>query len=131
MYDYLNGELKFTLNIDFKNDYNFPETYLIVGLNFFEYDENNEEYYIKNFVGDFNDVRFYITPLLDFDVKMLYNISMRIDNFGQLHTFEYIEDEKEQNTRGGVLRTNKLKENNILQAKLKKEGWSSPNFIEI
>ena len=128
---YINGELKFTSSIDLNNDYNFSEMYFTIGLNFFEYDENDEKYYIKNFIGDLNDVRFYITPLLDFDIKMLYNISMRVDNFGQLHAFEYIEDEKEQNTRGGVLRTHKLEENNALQAKFKKEGWLSSNFIEI
>jgi len=129
---YINGELKFILNTDINSfTYNNPETYFIIGINFFEYNEEKDEYYIKKFIGDYNDVRFYITPLLDTEIKMLYNISMRIDNFGQLYAFEYIENEVEKNTRAGLLQTSKLEEHNILQAKLKKEGWLSPNFIEI
>lgn len=79
-----------------------------------------------------SDFRIYCTQLLDNDVKMLYNMSMKIDNSGCLHTFEYIEDEEnEKLTRTGVVKTNELEEYSILQAKLQKEkGWYSSNFIE-
>lgn len=79
-----------------------------------------------------SDFRIYCTPLLDTDIKLLYNIGMKIDNLGQLHTFEFLEDDTEELTKNGILKTNELEEQNALLAKLKKEkGWLSSNFIEI
>lgn len=43
------------------------------------------------FYGAINDVRCYATPLLDSDIKMLYNMGMRVDNLGGIHSFEYAE----------------------------------------
>ena len=42
--------------------------------------------------GQMSDFRIYCTPLLDNDIKMLYNIGMRVDNLQNLHTFEYKEN---------------------------------------
>jgi len=41
--------------------------------------------------GNISDVRIYCTPLLDNDIKLLYNNSMRIDNLNNVHTYEFIE----------------------------------------
>ena len=38
-----------------------------------------------------SDFRIYCTPLLDNDIKSLYNISMRMDNFNNVHSIELIE----------------------------------------
>lgn len=40
-----------------------------------------------------SDLRIYATPLLDDDIKQLYNISMGIDKNGNTHTGEYIENQ--------------------------------------
>ena len=34
-----------------------------------------------------SDFRIYCTPLLDNDIKMLYNVGMKVDNLGGIHTF--------------------------------------------
>lgn len=44
------------------------------------------------FNGEISDFRIYYTPLLDTDIKLLYNMSMRVDNLGGVHAFEF--DEK-------------------------------------
>lgn len=38
-------------------------------------------------LGSYNDFRIYCTPLLDKDIKLLYNIGMRVDNLGGIHAF--------------------------------------------
>lgn len=48
--------------------------------------------------GNISDVRIYCTPLLDNDIKLLYNNSMRIDNLNNVHTYEFIE--QNENTQG-------------------------------
>lgn len=42
----------------------------------------------QNYRGHLSDARIYCTPLLDNDIKMLYNVGMKIDNSNALHTFE-------------------------------------------
>lgn len=42
-------------------------------------------------IGLFSDLRIYATPLLDNDIKSLYNVGMKIDNQQQIHTFEGFE----------------------------------------
>ena len=41
----------------------------------------------QNYYGYISDFRIYCTPLLDSDIKMLYNTSMSIDNLNNIHTF--------------------------------------------
>ena len=95
----------------------------------FKINSFDNDWPLKGFI---NDLRIYCTPLLDKDIKLLYNTNMRIDNLGNLHTFEYIENENEKITKTGLTKTGELEEHNLQQAKLKKEqGWLSPNFIEI
>lgn len=38
--------------------------------------------------GYVSDFRIYCTPLLDNDIKLLYNVGMKVDNLGEVHTFE-------------------------------------------
>ena len=47
----------------------------------------------ETFTGYYSDVRFYVTPLSEDDIKDLYHTSMNIDNLGNAHGFEFIEDE--------------------------------------
>ena len=42
-----------------------------------------------------SDFRIYCTPLLDTDIKLLYNSSMRVDNLQNIHTFELVEQGRE------------------------------------
>jgi hypothetical protein len=44
------------------------------------------------FNGQISDFRIYCTPLLDTDIKLLYNIGMRVDNLQNIHTFELNEN---------------------------------------
>lgn len=47
-----------------------------------------------------SDFRFYATPLLDNDIKSLYNVGMKIDNLSNLHAFEF--DEEDKNVLAGI-----------------------------
>ena len=59
------------------------------------------------FYGQISDIRAYVTPLLDTDIKMLYNMGMKIDNSGAIHTFEYDETSvKNKLTKSGILQDN-------------------------
>ena len=58
-----------------------------------------------------SDLRIYCTPLLDTDIKLLYNSSMRVDNLQNIHTFELNENKnKIAITRTGQLYCNELNE---------------------
>lgn len=56
-----------------------------------------------SFVGNISDIRIYCTALLDTDIKLLYNISSKIDNLGGVHSFEL--EEKDNNLLAGTLIT--------------------------
>lgn len=51
-------------------------------------------------LGNYSDFRIYCTPLLDNDVKLLYNSSMRVDNLGGIHTFKYQESHNQELLQG-------------------------------
>ena len=42
----------------------------------------------QNYEGLMSDFRIYCTPLLDTDVKQLYNVGMKVDKSQNIHTFE-------------------------------------------
>lgn len=44
-------------------------------------------------LGSYSDFRIYCTSLLDTDIKLLYNVSSRIDNLGGIHSFELSENQ--------------------------------------
>lgn len=56
-----------------------------------------------SFIGNISDMRVYCTALLDKDIKLLYNVSSRIDNLGEVHSFEL--EEKDNNLLAGTLIT--------------------------
>ena len=65
----------------------------------------------KNADAFISDFRIYCTPLLDNDVKLLYNRSMRLDNLGKIHVFELNENkDKIAITRSGQLYCDELNE---------------------
>lgn len=44
------------------------------------------------FVGKLSDFRAYATALSEADIKALYNTSANVDNLGNFHSFEFVED---------------------------------------
>lgn len=84
------------------------------------------------YTGSISDFRIYCTPLLDTDIKLLYNMSMRVDNLGGVHTFEFNEISNEKLLKTGILQTNEFEETSTQLARLQKDkGWFSSEFIEI
>lgn len=55
------------------------------------------------YVGNLSDLRIYATPLLDSDIKSLYNIGMKIDNQNNAHPFEINELNTNKLTKSGIL----------------------------
>ena len=83
-------------------------------------------------IGNLSDVRVYTTQLLDTDIKLLYNMGMKVNNLGGIHTFEFNENSNEKLLKTGVLQTNELEETSTQLARLQKDkGWLSSEFIEI
>lgn len=86
----------------------------------------------NGFIGELSDIRIYMTQLLDTDIKSLYNIGMRIDNFGGVHTYELVESDTEHIKKSGQLVTRGLEEIDENKARLTNgDGWQSSEFIEI
>jgi len=84
--------------------------------------DNTTTYASSNF--SISDFRIYCTPLLDKDIKLLYNTSMRIDNLGGVHSFEFEEFSLEQPK---LLQTGILKNKNFFEQEFlfnETSGWS-------
>ena len=47
----------------------------------------------KQWIGDISDMRLYATALSEEDIRALYNIRMKVDNSGKIHTFEFNENQ--------------------------------------
>lgn len=62
------------------------------------------------FIGNISDVRVYCTPLLDTDIKQLYNVGMKVDNLGGVHSFELEESGNNRITKTGILEGNLMGE---------------------
>lgn len=82
--------------------------------------------------GYISDVRLYCTPLLDNEVKQLYNISMRIDNKNNIHTFEIIENNKNKINKHGQLMCNEINEINFTAnvKNFSNNNWQAHQIIE-
>ena len=121
---YFDGELVKTETINWGTATIPTAARMELGVNFPGTDEK--------FTGCYSDARFYVTPLLDTDIKMLYNVSMKINNLGGIHTFKFEEATNEKLFKTGILQTNELEETSTQISKLKNnKGWLSPEFIEI
>lgn len=67
----------------------------------------------QNYEGLMSDFRIYCTPLLDTDIKQLYNVSMKIDKLGNSHPFEIDEGTGTQITKTGILKSEQFLETGI------------------
>ena len=122
---YKNGIGKFYINGELIKTFNYSDSGVYIAAA-----ANNT--LGNGFIGELSDIRIYMTQLLDTDIKSLYNIGMRIDNLGNVHTFELIESNAEHITKSGQLITNGLEEINENKARLTNgDGWQSSEFIEI
>ena len=80
--------------------------------------------------GAISDFRIYCTPLLDNDIKMLYNVSMKVDNLGGVHTFEFDENNSITISNNGILNASEFKEGTKASF-YKSNKIESNNFIEL
>ena len=97
IYDRLNQKVKIYVDGELDNEY-AAGTSNIIGYNSTnviwlgaEASSSATAIASNGMVGLFSDLRIYATPLLDSDIKSLYNIGMKIDNQQQVHTFEGFE----------------------------------------
>lgn len=79
-----------------------------------------------------SDFRIYCTPLLDTDIKMLYNISMSIDKSKKIHTFEIVENNSNSISKSGLLNCNEINEiTSLTNVQNQSDGdWNAIEFIE-
>jgi hypothetical protein len=109
IYDRLNGHIKIYVDGELNTDFN-AETTNVIGYNGTnviwlgaEASGSATAFAGKGMKGLFSDFRIYCTPLLDTDIKLLYNVGSRIDNLGGVHSFEL--EEKDNNLLAGTLIT--------------------------
>ena len=102
---YVNGELKST-KVDDKIDTTYASKH---NLHYF----GNRYLTNSTYTGDYllSDARIYCTQLLDNDIKMLYNVSMKVDNLGNIHTYEL----EETNSQNKILKTGITKSANFFE----------------
>lgn len=81
---YFDGELVKTETIEWGTATTSTNARIELGIDFPGTDER--------FTGNYSDARFYVTPLLDKDIKMLYNISMRINKPNNIYSREFKEN---------------------------------------
>ena len=65
--------------------------------------------------GYISDFRIYCTPLLDTDIKQLYNVSMKVDNQYNVHTFEIIERNVNKINKNGQVQFSTIYENGLIE----------------
>lgn len=92
---------------------------------------NSASPYSPYFNGQLSDFRIYCTPLLDTDIKQLYEVSAKIDNLQNTHTFEYIEDQSSiKVTKQGQIKCDEIIEDT--NVKIKKDNTIEAfKFIEL
>ncbi len=110
---YVNGELKAT-----KNDDKINTTYAATSATSHyignAWNDTSASHGALGIQSDYSidDVRIYSTCLLDSDIKMLYNTSMRIDKNNNIHPFNLFEGAKNDIDRRGNLNCNTFSEYN-------------------
>lgn len=115
---YVNGELKAT-----KNSANIDTTYA---------SKHNGHYFGNSHseVGDYlmSDARIYCTPLLDTDIKQLYNVGMKIDKSHNIHTYELHQENENKLHKTGVLSNSNFNEiNNLFNLLYDKQLYIEPD----
>ena len=80
------------------------------------------------FYGYISDVRAYCTPLLDTDIKQLYNVGMKIDKSYNIHTYELHQEDENKLHRTGVLSNSNFNEiNNLFNLLYDKQLYIEPD----
>lgn len=107
LYEYLNGEKEAEVTIENTGTIGYNSSNVIwIGAEA----RSNTNYY-NALIEKVSDFRIYCTPLLDTDIKSLYNNSMKVDNLQNIHTFKLVENKnKIAITRTGQLYCNELNE---------------------
>ena len=78
--------------------------------------------------GLFSDFRIYCTPLLDTDIKQLYNVGMKIDKSHNIHTYELLQEDKNKLYKTGVLCNSNFNEiNNLFNLLYDKQLYIEPD----
>ena len=102
LYEYLNGEKEAEVTIENTGTIGYNSSNVIwIGAEA----RSNTNYY-NALIEKVSDFRIYCTPLLDTDIKSLYNNSMKIDNLQNIHTFELNENGTNKLTKTGILYDN-------------------------
>ena len=63
------------------------------------------------YIGQMSDFRIYCTPLLDTDIKLLYNTSVKVNKLGGIHSFSTEEGQTNKITKTGCLHAGQVCEN--------------------
>jgi len=82
----------------------------------------NSDASYSNSDASLSDFRIYCTPLLDKDIKLLYNMGMRVDNLYGVHTFEFNESDNTKLLKSGQLQMKNYIEQDYLF--IDNDGWS-------
>ena len=84
----------------------------------------------EKFTGNYSDVRFYCTSLLDTDIKQLYNVGMKVDNKGNIHAYEFKEQSGETKfEKTGVIRAFEINENKYYDNKGRVGKWAWADIL--
>ena len=75
-------------------------------------------YYNTYYNGLMSDFRIYCTPLLDTDIKQLYNVGMKVDKKQNVHAFEFNENAgRTQFLKTGVIKSAQVADNLLFDNK--------------
>ena len=126
VYCYYNGELKDTFTNTF-SDKTFSGNLRIAR------DTRGDA---TSYTGLMSDFRIYCTPLLDTDIKQLYNIGMKVDKGQNIHAFEFNETAgRTQFLKTGVIKSAQVADNLLFdnKAHIGKHSYENilPNNVNI
>ena len=119
-----NGTVKFYYDGEYKQSLTAPiNGYTTLGNTMGFCICNNSDQGVINY---YSDVRAYVTTLLDTEIKQLYNVGMKVDKLGNIHTFAFEETiGNTQLQKTGVLNAFELNDDKYYdqQAKIGKKAW--------
>lgn len=102
---YIDGELKATTATNSTNGIGYANNYLFISA---EAQGDTITPASSTFVGNISDVRIYATALSAEDIRQLYEVSGKIDNLGNLYSYEFIEEDtyKPIAQKNGIIKIN-------------------------